>query len=101
MKGGTDHTRFAAATPYTTALLASALRLVDRAVVADIELHATRVGAEGRLYDLRAMLNEHEHAPQCIDMAREALAYAHARGLVVCPDPANAMLVLIVAPLDL
>lgn len=62
---------------------ASAIRIADRAVIADIETNGVRVGPRGdRLYDVRPMLDQREHGPESVDMASEALAYALARGLV-------------------
>lgn len=61
-----------------------ALSLADRAVLADIETYAACSGrtAEGRrIWDVRPMTDEREHAPEIVDMAREALAYARLRRL--------------------
>ncbi len=76
--------------PLTAALVHSALCIADRAVVADIESAGLvyRPTAGGtRWYDVSVLLNPHEHCPEFIDMASEALAYAHARGLITShPD---------------
>lgn len=71
---------------FTTAMLATAVAIADRAVVADIESEGTRTpcAATGATWlDISSMLNEHEHAPAFIDMNRQALAWAFARSLVV------------------
>lgn len=68
-------------------LAASMARIADRAVIADIEAEAIRVGARGdRTYDVRPMLDEREQPPEHIDMFSEALAYALMRGLVTQGD---------------
>ena len=74
----------------TAALLGTtvqlALSVADRAVMADIESYAVCSGrdAEGRrIWDVRPMTDEREHAPEIVDMAREALAYARLRRLTV------------------
>lgn len=66
-------------TPNTTP---AAHRIADAAVITDIETGATRCGPGSSLYDTRPMLDANEHGPECIDMARQALDYAIARGLV-------------------
>ena len=63
-------------------LVRHATQIADRAVVADIESEAVRTDRSGRWYDVRPMLDEREHSPQCIDMATQALQYAVMRGLV-------------------
>lgn len=64
------------------------LQLADRAVITDIEVHGIRVRtAPGRVYDVRPMLDQRECSPECVEMARQALAWAQARGLVEF-DPA-------------
>jgi hypothetical protein len=66
------------------AALLSGLLLADRAVITDIETHGIRVGtAPSRVYDVRPMLDEREHSSACVEMARQALAWAELRGLVV------------------
>lgn len=78
---------------------ARSTRIADRYVISEIE-GATPVGArEHRCYDIRVMLDPREHSPEFIDMAREHLAYAEARGLIAT-DPTAPHLVRIVAPLD-
>lgn len=62
-----------------------ALSVADRAVVQDIESFAVTAGRDHRgrlLWDTRPMTDEREHSPECIDMAREALAYARLRRLI-------------------
>lgn len=64
-------------------LIRRSLLLADRAVVADIEGEAAPTDHRGaRWLDIRPMLSPHEHAPQVLDMAAEALAYARMRGLI-------------------
>lgn len=71
-------------------------RIADRAVVADIESTAARIGAShDRCYDVRPMLDARERGPESVDMASEALAYAITRGLVV-PSEGTPWLVRIV-----
>jgi hypothetical protein len=83
------------------AAVASAVRIADRAVICDIESEGVRIGAQSeRRYDVRPMLDEREHSPEFIDMARESLAYAAARRLVLL-DEQTPHLVRIVAPLAL
>ena len=67
--------------PVTTndlAMLSRGLALANRAVVETIECECIRVHLpEGGIwYDTRPMLDPREHAPEVIDMAREALDYA-------------------------
>lgn len=59
-------------------------RIADRAVICDIECESIAEDDDHgrRWYDVRPMLDEREHAPEFIDMAREAINYAIARGLV-------------------
>lgn len=66
--------------PVMDHLVASALRIADRATVDDIKSFGART--EGGAYDVRPMLDERERSGHSIDMASEALAYALARGLV-------------------
>lgn len=76
--------------PITAALFASALRVADRAVVADIEAEAQRVnqGQMPPVYDISAMVDEREHSPLFVDMNTEAIAYGIARGLLeMLPTP--------------
>lgn len=70
--------------PNAASALALQQRLADRAVICDIECEANAErDAAGRLwYDVRPMLDEREHSPELIDMAREAIDYALARGLI-------------------
>lgn len=80
-----------------SAMHLSAHRIAALAVVADIECNAVAVGPRSRrIYDVRPMLDEREHSPEEVDMAREALGYALGRGLVVRDDEAQPHLVRIV-----
>ena len=66
-------------------MTAAAVRLANRAVVADIECHAVaadRAPDGRRVWDIRPMLDPREQPPEFIDMAREAIDYALAAGLV-------------------
>ena len=80
--------------PLTTGLLASAVRLADRAVICDVETegrrdwhHPTDCKAQP-VYDISSMFNENEHSPQFIDMAQQGIGYGIARGLLeLLPDP--------------
>lgn len=78
------------AAPATAALVHSALCIADRAVVADIKsvgLVYVPIPGGTRWYDVSGLLSPDEHCPEAIDMASEALAYAHARGLITShPD---------------
>lgn len=86
----------------SAAMLATGVAIADRAVVCDIEGEGVRGGSLGvRSYDIRSMLDEREHPQEFIDIAREALAWAVARRLVVIDDAAQPHIVRIVAPLDL
>lgn len=77
-------------------LAATMARIADRAVLQDIESEAVRVGdRHDRCYDVRPMLDKHEHGAESIDMFSEALAYAITRGLVV-PSEGTPWLVRIV-----
>jgi hypothetical protein len=60
-------------------------QIADRAVVSDIEEFGVRAGTApdgAPLYDTRPMLDPHEHAPDVIDIATQAIAYAKERGLI-------------------
>lgn len=64
----------------------STLRIANRAVAEDIESYSaatTLPGDPTRWHDTRPMLDPREHAPEALDMAVEALAYAEFAGLVV------------------
>ncbi len=63
-----------------SALVRQALAIADAAVIADIECGGVHV-APG-VYDLSAMFDPREHAPESIDMLRIALSYALQRCLV-------------------
>lgn len=70
---------------FVTSMFATAVAIADRAVVADIECEGIRTddAATGCTWlDISSMVNEQEHAPACIDMNREALAWAFARELI-------------------
>jgi hypothetical protein len=59
-------------------------RLADRAAVADIQTQAVRIQQPGGpWYDVRPMIDRHEHDAVSIDMAREAIDYALQRRLAV------------------
>ena len=55
--------------------------IADACVICDIECHSYRDDAGW--WDTRPMLDEREHCSQSLDMARETLAYADQRGLIV------------------
>lgn len=78
------------------ALVARAFRLANAAVVTDIESEGVRLHDRtgGRWYDLRPMLDEREHCPEFIDMAREAIDFGLAAGLLTA-DPTHAHIVRI------
>jgi hypothetical protein len=70
--------------PTLAAAAQMAFDIADRAVIADIEGECSAHCADGhRWYDLRPMLDLHEHAGPVIDMAQQAVVYALLRGLVV------------------
>ena len=58
--------------------LRRALLIANDAVIADIECNAHQhIDSDGRTWwDIRPMLDPHEHAPQSIDMAAMAIDYA-------------------------
>lgn len=67
-----------------TDLIAQAFRLANAAVVADIETEGVKtVIGDLAFYDVSHMLDEREHAAESIDMARQAIDYALAVGLVM------------------
>lgn len=77
--------------PHTTPLSAAhmgeqarlAHLLADDRVIADIECECIKTDRQGTTWwDTRPMLSPREHAPQVIDMAQQALAYARLRGLI-------------------
>jgi hypothetical protein len=81
-------------TPLQLAELAH--QLADRACIVDIELHACVYDEQRRKwYDTRPMLDPNEQPDDFIDMNRQALAYAHERGLI-SPHPVHTHLVRIV-----
>ena len=68
--------------PYTMALIRTALQIADQAVICDVECHGQRVGQPAeRRWDVSAMFCEHEHSPEAIDMAEQAVGYGLMRGL--------------------
>jgi hypothetical protein len=93
----------AAATLSHDELQRRAVAIADAAVISDIESECIRTQldddcpATWRWYDTRAMLDEREHSPQCIDMNSEALDYALMRGLAV-RHPVKPHLVRITRP---
>lgn len=69
--------------PYTTALIRTALQIADQAVVCDIETEGRQIGAPSeRRWDVSAMFCEHEHSPEFLDMAQQAIGYGLVRGLL-------------------
>lgn len=65
------------------ARIARAARIADRCAVAEIECEGIAETIDGaRWYDIRLMLDEREHAPESIDIAREVIDYALERRLV-------------------
>jgi hypothetical protein len=67
----------------------AAMRIASDAVVADVETSCpAQRSACGRYtwYDVRPMLDEREHSPPVVDMAREALHYGVATGVLVRHD---------------
>jgi len=65
-------------------LSAQAFHIADRAVVCDIESECPSVARDGWMWrDLQPMLDANEHAPEVIDMARQAIDYALHRGLLI------------------
>lgn len=60
-------------------------QLADRACIADIETQAQRCPRVGAVqwYDVRNMLDPREQPDDFVEMARQALAYAEARGIIL------------------
>jgi len=75
----------------------AAHQIADRAVVADIESECVAVADDtGRgWWDTRVMLDPREMPDDFIEMARQAIEYAHQRGLIRS-HPQHAHLVRIV-----
>lgn len=74
----------------------TAFAIADQAVVADVETNALMVGvlADGRrLYDVRPLLDPREQPPEVLDMARQAVDYGVARGLLTHTDTAGVLAV--------
>lgn len=69
--------------------------IADQAIVWDVECEGvllTKAGAADHpTYDVSAMLDEREHSPPVTDMARVALAYGAARGLLYRVPAAGAL----------
>lgn len=66
--------------------LQRAIRIANQAVVADVESSCPALRSPcGRItwYDVRPMLDEREHSPPVVDMAREAIEYGLDAGLLV------------------
>lgn len=66
-------------------MLRYSVLIADRAAVSDIEVEGVQCQVEGsphRWYDVRPMLDEREHSPECIDMNSQSLAYAVQRRLI-------------------
>lgn len=61
-----------------------AMRIADRSVVSDVECMGVRDYSmpAGPWYDVRPLLDEREHSPMVIDMARDAMAWGVHRGLL-------------------
>lgn len=62
-----------------------ALRLLDQYIVSDVECnghHMIRGEFGPRWYDVRPMLDEREHCPEFIDMARAAIELGVSRGVL-------------------
>lgn len=74
--------------PSDMCTLRQAFAIANRAVVSDIETEAVATtadfgsGTAAKCWDTRPMLDPRECAPECIDMATEALAYAERCGLI-------------------
>lgn len=68
--------------------LQRAIRIANAAVVADLESGCPALKSPcGRTwYDVRPMLDEREHSPRVVDMAREAIQYGIEAGLLVRHD---------------
>ena len=65
-----------------TRIVHIAFEVANRAVVSDIESEGHRVELDGRTWwDTRPMTDPHEHAPEVIDMATQAIQYAVGTGL--------------------
>lgn len=65
-------------------LLVLAYRLADRWAVVDVERCDFTTGPDGtRWYDLRHLLNPHEHPAEHIDWHRESVQWLLSRGLLV------------------
>ena len=91
----------AAGVPGSALLLSTvvghAVSIADRAAIADIESHCPvfyRMPDGRKVYDTRPMTDEREHAPEVVDMARQALDYARWRQLIWSP-PGSAHLVVL------
>ena len=82
-------------------IVGHAVSIADRAVVSDIETHCPifyRMPDGEKVFDTRPMVDEREHAPQVIDMARQALEYARRRGLIWSPPGSDHLVVLSARP---
>lgn len=69
--------------------LQAAIRIANQAVVADVETNCLALRSPcGKLtwYDVRPMLDEREHSPPVVDMAREAITYGVDTGVLVRHD---------------
>jgi hypothetical protein len=68
--------------PYTTALLATAVRIAKACVVADVESSADlHIMSDGSTWwDLSPMLSPQEHSAEVLDMASETIAFGLAAG---------------------
>jgi hypothetical protein len=83
----------------THQLVGMALALADRSVVCDVESEGNLVVMPdgSRWWDIRPMFNPHEHCNEVIDMARQAVSYGLARG-VLFGHPLHEHLVHIARP---
>jgi len=71
------------ATPEILEQIRRAFELANEYVISDIECNGRAVLCDKlKWYDVRGMLDERELSPQCIDMNRQALAYAEEAGLI-------------------
>lgn len=69
--------------PTAAQLAAAERRIAEAAVISDIECHGLAVsGAGPRAYDVHLLTDPREHCASVVDMMRQALAYAHWRGLI-------------------
>lgn len=84
----TPHPGYVPVPPHLYERIQRAVRIANQAVVADIESScpALRSPCGRTWYDVRPMLDEREHSPPVVDMAREAITYGIEAGLLVRHD---------------